>query len=80
MIQWVKKSIKALNSEIRINVLENGRHCCKGHLNILTTKNKVKFGFKKSYNQNVPAIIESLNLSIKLAKQKSSRHRYSLQL
>ena len=36
----------------------------------LTTKNKVKFGFKKSYNQNVPAIIESLNLSIKLAKQK----------
>ena len=27
-------------------------------------------GFKKSYNQNVPAIIESLNLSIKLAKQK----------
>ena len=68
--EWVKKSIKALNSEIRINVLENVDNCLKGHLNILTTKNKVKFGFKKSYNQNVPAIIESLNLSIKLAKQK----------
>ena len=68
--EWVKKSIKALNSEIKINVLENVDNCLKGHLNILTTKNKVKFGFKKSYNQNVPAIIESLNLSIKFAKQK----------
>ena len=45
-------------------------HLIKEHLNILTTKNKVKFGFNKSYDQNVPAIIESLNLSIKLAKQK----------
>ena len=67
---WVAKSIKALNSSTKINIIENIDNCSKGYLNILPTKNKVKFGFKKSYNQNVPAIIESLNLSIKLAKQK----------
>ena len=66
---WVAKSIKALNSSTKINIIENIDNCSKGYLNILPTKNKVKFGFKKSYNQNVPAIIESLNLSIKLAKK-----------
>tara|TARA_B100001741_G_scaffold156213_1_gene128916 strand:+ start:1 stop:963 length:963 start_codon:yes stop_codon:yes gene_type:complete len=67
---WVTKSIKALNSSAQINIIENIQHCSKGHLNILPIKNKVKFGFKKSYYQNVPAIIESLNLSIKLAKER----------
>ena len=67
---WAAKSIKALNSSAKINIIENIDNCSKGHLNILPIKNKVKFGFKKSYDQNVPAIIESLNLSIKLAKQK----------
>ena len=43
------------------DIIENTDNCSKGYLNILPTKNKVKFGFKKSYNQNVPAIIESLN-------------------
>ena len=67
---WVAKSIKALNSSTKINIIENIDNCSKGYLNILPTKNKVKFGFKKSYYQNVPAIIESLNLSIKLAKER----------
>ncbi len=67
---WAAKSIKALNSSTKINIIENIENCLKGHLNILPTKNKVKFGFKKSYDQNVPAIIESLNLSIKLAKKR----------
>ena len=67
---WAAKSIKALNSSAKINIIENIDNCSKGHLNILPIKNKVKFGFKKSYDQNVPAIIESLNLSIKLAKKK----------
>ena len=67
---WVTKSIKALNSSAQINIIENIQHCSKGHLNILPIKNKVKFGFKKSYYQNFPAIIESLNLSIKLAKER----------
>ena len=67
---WAAKAIKALNSLTKINIIENIEHCSKGHLNILPIENKVKFGFKKSYYQNVPAIIESLNLSIKLAKQK----------
>ena len=67
---WAAKSIKALNSFVQINIIENIQHCSKGHLNILPIKNKVKFGFKKSYYQNVPAIIESLNLSIKLAKER----------
>ena len=67
---WVAKSIKALNSFTQINIIENTQHCSKEHLNILPIKNKVKFGFKKSYHQNVPAIIESLNLSIKLAKER----------
>ena len=67
---WVAKSIKVLNSSAKINIIENIENCSKGHLNILPIKNKVKFGFKKSYDQNVTAIIESLNLSIKLAKQK----------
>ena len=67
---WAAKSIKALNSIAQINIIENIQHCSKGHLNILPIKNKVKFGFKKSYYQNVPAIIESLNLSIKLAKER----------
>ena len=67
---WAAKSIKALNSSAKINIIENIDNCSKGHLNILPIKNKVKFGFKKSYDQNVPAIIESLNLSIELAKQK----------
>ena len=66
---WAAKSIKALNSSAKINIIENIDNCSKGHLNILPIKNKVKFGFKKSYDQNVPAVIESLNLSIKLAKQ-----------
>ena len=68
--EWAAKSIKFLNSSTKINIIENIENCSKEHLNILPTKNKVKFGFKKSYNQNVPAIIESLNLSIKLAKQR----------
>ena len=67
---WAAKSIKALNSFTQINIIENTQHCSKEHLNILPIKNKVKFGFKKSYHQNVPAIIESLNLSIKLAKER----------
>ena len=67
---WAAKSIKALNSFAKINIIENIQHCSKGHLNILPIKNKVKFGFKKSYYQNFPAIIESLNLSIKLAKER----------
>ena len=67
---WVTKSIKALNSSAQINIIENIQHCSKGYLNILPIKNKVKFGFKKSYYQNFPAIIESLNLSIKLAKER----------
>ena len=67
---WAAKSIKALNSSTKINIIENIENCLKGHLNILPTKNKVKFGFRKSYDQNVPAIIESLNLSIKLAKKR----------
>ena len=67
---WAAKSIKALNSFTQINIIENTQQCSKGHLNILPIKNKVKFGFKKSYHQNVPAIIESLNLSIKLAKER----------
>ena len=67
---WAEKSVKALNFYTKINIIENIEDCLKGHLNILPTRNKVRFGFKKSYNQNVPAIIESLNLSIKLAKQK----------
>tara|TARA_Y100001970_G_scaffold291985_1_gene431367 strand:- start:2740 stop:3738 length:999 start_codon:yes stop_codon:yes gene_type:complete len=67
---WAEKSIKALNCYTKINIIENIEDCLKGHLNILPTRNRVRFGFKKSYNQNVPAIIESLNLSIKLAKQK----------
>ena len=67
---WAAKSIKFLNSSTKINIIENIDNCSKEHLNILPIKNKVKFGFKKSYNQNVPAIIESLNLSIKLAKQR----------
>ena len=68
--EWAAKSIKFLNSSTKINIIENIDNCSKEHLNILPIKNKVKFGFKKSYNQNVPAIIESLNLSIKLAKQR----------
>ena len=67
---WAAKSIKALNSSTKINIVESIDNCLKGHLNILPTKNKVKFGFRKSYDQNVPAIIESLNLSIKLAKKR----------
>ena len=67
---WAAKAIKALNSQTKINIIENIEHCSKRHLNILPIENKVKFGFKKSYYQNVPAIIESLNLSIKLAKQR----------
>ncbi len=67
---WAEKSVKALNFYTKINIIENIEDCLKGHLNILPTRNKVRFGFKKSYNQNVPAIIESLDLSIKLAKQK----------
>ena len=67
---WAAKSIKSLNSLTKINIIENIDNCSKGHLNILPIKNKVKFGFKKSYNKNVPAIIESLNISIKLAKQR----------
>ena len=68
--EWAAKSIKFLNSSTKINIIENIDNCSKEYLNILPIKNKVKFGFKKSYNQNVPAIIESLNLSIKLAKQR----------
>jgi len=67
---WVNKSIKVLNSSIKINIMENIENCSKGYLNILPIQNKVKFGFKKSYSKNVPAIIESLNTSINLAKQK----------
>ena len=67
---WANKSIKVLNSSIKINIMENIENCSKGYLNILPIQNKVKFGFKKSYSKNVPAIIESLNTSINLAKQK----------
>ena len=67
---WVNKSIKVLNSSIKINIMKNIENCSKGYLNILPIQNKVKFGFKKSYSKNVPAIIESLNTSINLAKQK----------
>ena len=67
---WAAKSIKFLNSSTKINIIENVENCSKEYLNILPTKNKVKFGFKRSYHQNVPAIIESLNLSIELAKKR----------
>ena len=36
----------------------------------LPIKNNVKFGFKKSYTENVPAILESLDTAVKLAKEK----------
>ncbi len=68
--KWAEKCIKNLNSNVEINIIKNIKDCSKKALNILPIKNKVKFGFKKSYKENVPAIIESLDNSIKLAKQK----------
>ena len=67
--KWVEKCLKQLNLDIKVNILDNIDSCIKGHLNILPIKCKVKYGFKKSYEQNFPAIIESLDLAIKLAKQ-----------
>lgn len=68
--KWVEKCLQELNLRIKVNVLENIECCKKGYLNVFPIKCKVKFGFKKSYEKNNPAIIESLDLAIKLAKQK----------
>ena len=68
--KWVEKCLKQLNFNIKVNIIDNIESCIKGRLNILPIKCKVKYGFKKSHEQNFPAIIESLNLAIKLAKQK----------
>ena len=68
--KWVEKCLKQLNLNIKVNILDNIDSCIKGHLNILPIKCKVKYGFKKSYEQNFPAIIESLDLAIKLAQRK----------
>ena len=68
--KWVEKCLKELNLEIKINILDNIESCIKGYLNILPIKFRVKYGFKRSYEQNIPAIIESLDLAVKLARQK----------
>ncbi|MBS39095.1 MAG: hypothetical protein CML90_00395 [Rhodobiaceae bacterium] len=68
--KWVEKCLKELNLEIKINILDDIETCIKGYLNILPIKYRVKYGFKKSYEENIPAIIESLDLAVKLARQK----------
>ena len=67
---WVKECIDNLNINIRLNIIENLYDCKKNCINVLPIKKKVRFGYKKSFNSNVPATIESLNTTIKLAVEK----------
>ena len=67
---WVKECIDNLNIEIRLNIIENLYDCKKNCINVLPIKKKVRFGYKKSFKSNVPATIESLNTTIKLAIEK----------
>ena len=67
---WVIKCIQELKLKTKLNIIYDLNDCKKNYINILPIKNTVKFGFKKSYTKNVPAIIESLNTAIKLAKER----------
>ena len=67
---WVKECIDNLNIKIRLNIIENLYDCKKNCINVLPIKKKVRFGYKKSFKSNVPATIESLNTTIKLAVEK----------
>jgi len=67
---WVKECIDNLNIRIRLNIIENLYDCKKNCINVLPIKKKVRFGYKKSFKSNVPATIESLNTTIKLAIEK----------
>ncbi len=67
---WVIKCIKELKLKNKINIIHDVNDCKKNYINILPIKNNVKFGFKKSYTENVPAILESLNTAIKLVKKR----------
>ena len=67
---WVKECIDNLNINIRLNIIENLYDCKKNCINVLPIKKKVRFGYKKSFKSNVPATIESLNTTIKLAIEK----------
>jgi len=67
---WVKECIDNLNISIKLNIIENLYDCKKNYINVLPIKKKVRFGYKKSFQSNVPATIESLNTTIKLAVEK----------
>ena len=67
---WVKECIDNLNIKIRLNIIENLYDCKKNCINVLPIKKKVRFGYKKSFKSNVPATIESLNTTIRLAVEK----------
>ena len=67
---WVKECIDDLNIRIKLNIIEDLYDCKRNYINVLPIKKKVKFGYKKSFKSNVPATIESLNTTIKLAIEK----------
>ena len=67
---WIEKSLIALKLKSKINIISCPEESKKGSLNIFPISNKVRFGFKKSYQSNVLAIIESLDIAIKLALNK----------
>jgi len=67
---WVEECIDNLNMKINLNIIENLNDCEKNYINVLPIKKRVKFGYKKSFESNVPATIESLNTVIKLALEK----------
>tara|TARA_B100001996_G_scaffold335535_1_gene286309 strand:- start:1070 stop:2068 length:999 start_codon:yes stop_codon:yes gene_type:complete len=67
---WIEKCIDNLGIKIKLNIIKDLCDCRKNYINILPIKKKVKFGYRKSYKSNVPAIIESLDTAIKLALDK----------
>ena len=66
---WIKKSKKIFNIDVPLNIISNGINIKQNKLNILPIKNKVFSNLGKPDKKNNKAILESLNISINLAKK-----------
>ena len=66
---WIKKSKKIFNIDVPLNIISNEIKIKQNKLNILPIKNKVFSNLGKPDKKNNKAILESLNISINLAKK-----------
>ena len=66
---WIKKSKKIFNIDVPLNIISNEINIKQNKLNILPIKNKVFSNLGKPDKKNNKAILESLNISINLAKK-----------